>query len=269
MFLGVMGMINALPAVWAADPELESRLGRLERIIENQSGSELLLQIQRLQGEMQTLRGMIERQGLEIDQLKRQQRDQFLDLDTRLRSRDHAAETGVMPSETGSAEALQPGSGSVPELPAAPAEPVAPNLGGIPALPQPETRRSDERALYTQAFQLVKDRRYQEARGALSEFLRRYPEGNYAESAHYWLAETQYTLRDYPAALTEYERFIQRYPTSAKVPGALLKIGLIQVEQGQSEQARATLERLIRDHPEAPESRLARDRLGRLEGRAR
>ncbi|MBK1720425.1 hypothetical protein CKO27_22845, partial [Thiocystis violacea] len=67
-----------------ADPELDGRVGRLERILENQSGSELLLQMQRLQTEMQELRGMVEQQRFDIDKLQRQQRDQFIDLDSRL-----------------------------------------------------------------------------------------------------------------------------------------------------------------------------------------
>ena len=50
----------ASPAV-TADPLLEGRVARLERIQESQGGANLQLQIQQLQQEMQELRGIVER----------------------------------------------------------------------------------------------------------------------------------------------------------------------------------------------------------------
>ncbi|QIK37564.1 tol-pal system protein YbgF [Caldichromatium japonicum] len=264
LILGGMGIMQGPSRVWAAEPEIEARLGRLERIIENQSGAELLLQMQQLQGEMQALRGMVEQQGIEIERLKRQQRDQFLDLNApRLQSGARAPQTPNTPSDPSADKGDQPAPSIAPEPAVLPVEPAAPNPSGIPALPQPETAQGDERALYTQAFNQFKERRYPEAKAALAEYLRRYPQGSYADGARYWLAETEYALRDYPAALAEYERLIQQYPASTKAPGALLKIGLIHDEQRQPEQARSVLERLIRDYPNAPEAKLARDRLQR------
>lgn len=259
------------PSLEAADPELEGRVGRLERILENQSGSELLLQMQRLQSEVQELRGLVEQQRFDIDRLQRQQRDQFLDLDARLAGTGRAPQGGEA-----AAPALQPGfvDASSPELesavgltpaetPIAPPVPATPGAMGIPSLPAPETQGAGERDLYTQAFEHLKERQYQEAKTAFNDLLRRYPQGEYTDNARYWLGETYYVLREYPAALTEYDRLVELSPASAKVPGALLKIGFIQYEQNAVEQARATLERVIRDYPNSTEARLARDRLER------
>ncbi|MGQ9659098.1 MAG: tol-pal system protein YbgF [Thermochromatium sp.] len=254
-----------VPSLWAADHELEDRVGRLERILENQSGSDLLLQIQRLQSEVQALRGLVEQQRFDIDRLQRQQRDQFLDLEARL------AKSGRLPpGEDAAAPAPQPGlveagGARLDDSPDVnlPTTPVSPGPIGIPALPAPETQGAGERDLYTLAFDHLKKRHYQEAKAAFNELLRRYPQGQYADSVRYWLGETYYVLREYPAALTEYERLIEFSPTSVKVPGALLKIGLIRYEQGEIEQARATLERVIRDYPNSTEAKLARDRLER------
>ena len=261
------------PGLAAADPELEGRIGRLERILENQSGSELLLQMQRLQSEVQELRGMVEQQRFDIERLQRQQRDQFLDLDARL------AGTGRTsgPDGGGTAESTLPpgvvdasGTGlDAPPVanpsgnPVTPPVPASPGATGIPSLPAPETQGASERDLYSQAFEHLKERRYPEAKTAFNDLLRRYPQGQYAENAHYWLGETHYVLREYPAALAEYDRLVELNPAGAKVPGALLKIGFIQYEQNAGEQARATLERVIRDYPNSTEARLARDRLER------
>ena len=43
----------------------------------------LVLQVQELQDEVRTLRGMLEEQARELENLKRRQRDQYLDLDRR------------------------------------------------------------------------------------------------------------------------------------------------------------------------------------------
>lgn len=256
------------PSLWAADPALEGRVGRLERILENQSGSELLLQMQRLQSEVQELRGLVEQQRFEIERLQRQQRDQFLDLDARLAGSGRApepegGETAAPTPQSGLVDASGAGLDVPPENPVTPPMPASPGSVGIPALPAPETLGASERDLYTQAFAHLKERQYPEAKTAFNDLLRRYPRGEYTDNARYWLGETYYVLREYPAALVEYDRLIQLNPASAKVPGALLKIGFIQYEQNAGEQARATLERVIRDYPNSTEARLARDRLER------
>ncbi|MGD8346272.1 MAG: YbgF trimerization domain-containing protein, partial [Lysobacterales bacterium] len=55
----------------------------------------LVIQVQELQDEVRTLRGMMEEQARELENLKRRQRDQYLDLDQRL-------------SEVSSAQPLEP-----------------------------------------------------------------------------------------------------------------------------------------------------------------
>jgi len=255
-------------SLWAADPELEGRIGRLERILENQSGSELLLQMQRLQSEVQELRGLVEQQRFDIERLQRQQRDQFLDLDARLTGATRASAPegseirGAAP-QSGSLETSDAGLEAMPEANPPAGAPVAPGPVGIPSLPAPETQGANERDLYTQAFESLKAHRYQEAKTAFNDLLRRYPHGAYTDNARYWLGETYYVLREYPDALAEYNRLVELSPASPKVPGALLKIGLIQYEQNAVEQARATLERVIRDYPNSTEARLAQDRLKR------
>ena len=53
-------------------------------IAADQRLSDLLLQMQRLQQEVQQLRGQLELQKHELSTLKRLQREQYLDLDARL-----------------------------------------------------------------------------------------------------------------------------------------------------------------------------------------
>ena len=268
--------------VLAADySNLEGRLGRLERILENQAGAELLLKVQQLQVEMQELRGMLESQKIELDRLQRQQRDQYMDIDSRLgavRAGDAGGHSGVS-STLGNAKPTLPdgvvdasggGLGTEPNASQSPGQPDTaspPNPSGpvgIPSLPSPETLGGSERDAYFDAFELLKERKYEEATAAFNDLLRRYPQGEFSDNARYWLAETYYVQRNLTAALAEFERLLQLNPQSPKVPGAMLKIGFIQFDQKDFEQAKVSFERVIAAYPNSTEARLARSRLDRI-----
>ncbi len=266
------------PAVVAQDLTLDGRIGRIERILENQSGSNLMLQMQQLQTEVQALRGMLETQKIEIEKLQRQQRDQYLDIDSRLGASRPAA-PATQPDGSaiiGNAQpTLPPGmvdaSGGGLDTPPAPAQPdasgAAPDTSGpigIPSLPAPETTGGSERDAYSAAFALLKERQYDQAKDAFNNLLQRYPQGEFTDNARYWLAETYYVQRNYPAALAEFDRLIKLTPSSPKVPGAMLKIGYIQYDQKAYDQARESLEKVISTYPKSTEARLARSRLERL-----
>lgn len=246
--LAVVGFSLLSPAS-AADTELETRLGRLERIVENRGGSELVLQMQQLQQEMQQLRGLVEAQQFEIQALKRQQRENYLDLERRLSALS-------APEEDSRADPPESAQSQAPEPPDS----------GQPAVSEPSaTRPGDaEREAYGTAFSLLKEGRYPEASAAFEDFLTRYPQGRYADAAQYWLGESQYIQRDYAAALKTFSQLVRTRSSSTRVPAALLRIGDIELEQGALEQARTSFERLIDAYPNSREAQLARERLERL-----
>ena len=145
-----------------------------------------------------------------------------------------------------------PGPGSA-DLPTAVAVPVAPPAD--PALEQP---------MYKQAFDLLMQRRYDEAKQSFRAFLRQYPNGRLAANAQYWVGEASYVTRDFATALDEFSRVVQNYPTSPKVSDSLLKIAFIQYEQKEWAQARKTLETVIQEYASSTAARLARKRLERM-----
>lgn len=223
--------------------------------------SDLLLQMQRLQQEMQQLRGQVELQQHQLDTLRRQQQDQYLDLDTRLRGQGG----GASPPLTTAQPAMEAAAPVEPLSPASPAPP-APDLSvsgtGTATLPP-------EKDAYRAAFDLLKERRYDEAVRAFEDLLAVYPNGEYADNSRYWLGETYYVKRDYTKSLAEFQGVLTGYPLSPKVPGAMLKVGYIQYEQGDWQSARATFQDLAGKFPDSTEARLAQSRLERMtkEGR--
>jgi tol-pal system protein YbgF len=271
---------------------LDDRIARIERILENQSASDLMLQMQQLQQEMQELRGLVETQQFQLQKLQRQQRDQFMDIDARMNGGEPGAPDagigeptdGTQPgtpaapgvdAQTSTPEGidargldLRPPAGNEPPPVVTAPTPSSPRAVGIPSLPSPETTGGNERDAYRDAFDLLKQRKYPQAVNAFNDLLRRFPQGQYADTARYWLAETYYVQRNYPAALAEFDRLVQLNPASAKIPGALLKIGYIQYEQEAYDQARAALQQVVSKYPDSTEARLAKSRLERM-GRER
>ena len=247
---GTAALVLALGVIVlpASAGELERRVERLERTLENQNLADVILQMQRLQQEVQELRGQLEVQTHRLEAQSQRQRDLYLDLDQRLNQLGGGA--GQPPDET-------------PSRPGANAE------AQPPSLPLPAGDPAQEEADYQHAFELLKERRYPEAIAAFEALRQRYPGGRYADNAQYWLAEAHYVTRDFERAQAEFEALLSQYPDSAKVPGALLKLGYIRYEQQQWSQARELLERLQRDYPGSTEARLAAARLDKMrqEGR--
>jgi tol-pal system protein YbgF len=122
----------------------------------------------------------------------------------------------------------------------------------------------DPRADYQAAVDALHAGDHAAAIAGLREFLRRYPDHDYADNAQYWLGESYYDQKDYRRGLEEFRKVVERYPHGNKVPDAMLKVGYCYLALGQIEQARATLEELISVYPRSPSARLASARLDTL-----
>ena len=256
-------LLCLLPPAWAAvaagegqGAALEKRVLVLERKV--RAISDLVLRMERLQREVQQLRGELEEQNHALETMKQRQRALYLDLDKRLGGLASPAagqETPPTGQETGPATPVAPPlsgksrSGQAPGK--QPPQPVA--TRPVPAM----AASPREEKAYQQAFELLGQRRYKEAKRRFQAFLKNYPDGFYADNAQYWLAEASYVTRDFDTALAEFRKLLARYPDSPKVPGAMLKIGYIQYEKQQRGQARQTLETLIDRYPASSAARLA------------
>ncbi|MCY4339130.1 MAG: tol-pal system protein YbgF [Gammaproteobacteria bacterium] len=117
---------------------------------------------------------------------------------------------------------------------------------------------------YRQAFNLLKQARYNEAVLALRGFLTRYPDSEPAANARFWLAEAYYVNSLFEQALAEYSALVQQYPDSPKQTQAQLKAAFCQHELGQVEPAVQQLEALILQHPGTTAASLAQDRLAQI-----
>lgn len=263
-------------------PEQEQarRIELLERRLT--AMSDVLVQMDALQREVKQLRGEIEVQNHALDALKKRQRDLYLDVDQRLNQLSHgSAPMPDLSRQPPPEESVVPEQSETPMAAEAEVEPpseagaeatlesgIPPATGPTSGDPEPLAAPVDsvaEESEYKQAFGLLMQRRYPEARKAFQQFLGRYGAGNYADNAQYWLAEASYVTRDFDTALVEFQKVISDYPNSSKVPDAMLKSSFIFYEKQQWTESRELLQRLVTLYPTSTAARLATQRLDRLD----
>jgi tol-pal system protein YbgF len=266
-----------------------------------QANIQLLNQISELQAEIASLRGMIEQQAFEIEGLSKRNRDQYIDLDSRINRIEGGASSGGPASAAPPPPAATSADGfsaePLPELQPAQA-PSGDTATPVAEFEEPDVRApveglvgtaalggsdrsaavienvpgnpEDERRSYDAAFDELKEGRYAEAARRFQSFLQQYPSGEYAPNAQYWLGESYYVTQNYGIALDAFQRLLREFPDSIKSPDALLKLGYCQYELRQWDEAEATLNRVTQQYPDTTVARLAQGRLRamRLEDRS-
>lgn len=205
---------------------------------------ELFLQLQQLQEEVARLRGTLEEQQYEIQQLKQQSLERYQDLDSRLSAAPQApAQAPVAPAAgaSGAAPAVQ-----APAASAAPADPAK------------------EKLFYDAAFDLIRKKDFAKADQAFSAFLRKYPTSQYAGNAQYWLGEVRLAQGDLQGAGQAFAQVGQGYPQHQKVADALYKLAGVEQRLGNAAKAKVLLQQVIAQHPGTSAAQLAQRELSRL-----
>ncbi len=234
--------------------DMEARLIRVERVINNQSLIELANQVDQLQSQTAALRGEIETLRFELDGGSSRQRDLYLDVDQRLQVLESRSARPVAPS-LASDPSVAGGDNSTA------ADGSSGLLSGTTVASEFPVPAGTDRDNYQFAIDLLRAGQYVDSRNAFVQFLQAFPTSPLADNAQYWLAETRYVQQDFSSALSEFEKVINVYPDSAQVPGAVLKIGFCYYELERWDDARTALERVVREYPDTTAARLAVQRL--------
>lgn len=171
---------------------------------------ELYYQLQLLQEEVQMLRGLVEEQSYQLQQLKQQRIDDYTDLDRRI---SQLSQTG--------------GSNRSNSVSAGSASPAG----------------NGEFESYSAAVDLAtRQQEFDQAIVALKEHLKNYPDGRYAGNAHYWLGQIYFVQGNLDEARQAFERVVQDYPNHNKAAESKYKLGQVYVRQGNRARGRSLLE---------------------------
>jgi len=217
--------------------DLDTRLGRVERIANNQSLLELSQRIDQLEKQLRELQGSTEVLQNTDEGLRKQQRDLYADIDKRL----SALETSL---KTASASGGSAGAGAT--------GPAAP----------------DAQTAYNKAIEVLRTGDFTAAAQQFTDFMAAYPNSDLLDNAQYWIGEASYAAHDYDKAATAFAAVGSRWPNSRKAPDALLKLGFTQFEQKKFPEARATLALVQSRFPGSDAAKLAADRLQKMPAEA-
>ena len=202
------------------------------------SGS-LMLRVQQLEADVRRLNGLLEEATQALRLLEAQSLERYVDLDRRL--------------ALGAAAENNEGAGSTDIAP-------TPVPSDTPAAGRAIDAQEGEEAAYRAAYELVREREFNEAIGAFTAFLADFPFGRYAPNAHYWLGEL-YLVLDPPdpeLARQNFKLLLDQYPADPKVPDALYKLGRVQFIKGNRQRSKEYLDEVIREYPSHAAAQLAR-----------
>ena len=249
---------------------LVDEIGRLGRLTDNQAMLEMMQLVDDMSREISLLNGQIEQQTFDIAEIKKQQRELYLDVDRRLRELESGAVSQAPAGQISvpQVETTAPATGAGSQVPAAPSTPSAPATPGSQTTaslaPASTVTQSEEKAAYQAAFDTLKEGRYRQAKIELKTFLGKYPNSSYAGNAQYWLGEAHYVTRNFDEGIAEFQKVLSSYPNSNKVPDAMLKLGYTFYELKRFDEAKAVLGELRERFPAATAARLATQRLDRI-----
>ena len=241
----------------------EARIVKLEEQIRNIGVVELVRQLDELNAEIARLRGQIEVLNNDNQQLQKRQRDFYLDLDSRMKRLEGAAQGAAATPGTAAAAGT---AGAAAGTGAAGASGDARPLEGGPLTPRSGSREDQAREMraYDNASNLFRRNDFPAAIDAFRGFTKEFPASALVPNAEYWIGISYANLRDYRNALAAQEGLLARHPQSPKAADAMLAIAAIQVEQGDSGSARNTLEEIIARYPGSEAAGKARSRLASL-----
>lgn len=246
--------------------KLSGEMSRMGNLVDNRAMLEMIQQVDQISEDINLLRGEIEVQGNDINQIKKRQRELYQDIDRRLRDMESrtvsqvpAAPTSV-PQTTAPAQPDVEPSSSATETPSL----LAATGTSAAAASAPAALQAGEKEAYQAAFDTLKEGRYKEAKVELKAFLDKYPNSSFAGNAQYWLGEAHYVTRKFEQGVVEFQKVINDYPGSNKVPDAMLKLGYTHYELKQFPQAKTVLQDLSTRFPDETAARLAAKRLDRI-----
>ena len=224
--------------------------------------AKLIDKIQSLQQDIQELRGQLEVQAHDLKLLQQQQVAFYKDLDARIGggTTKTAQSKPATDISLGSNTAPAPSHAPVPTSKQVKTAPSA----TPPAIAVSRANPADEQIGYLAAYELVKQRRFDDAINAMQIFTQKYPKGGYTANAQYWLGELYLAKNNYPKAIEHFEIVLTQFPSSTKTAASMLKVGYAYAEKGDKAEAKKRLQQVVSTYPNTQTAKLAHVKLAKI-----
>jgi tol-pal system protein YbgF len=207
----------------------ETDIDRLERLLQNRNRVQLQMQqqIDQMSLEINELRGQLERNSYEMQQMLKRQRELFVELD-RVRG----------------------------EIKASPAKEAQPEqeVGKF-------STNVDEQTAYQNAVDMIlKQRDYAGAIDAFLQFQKDFPDSTYSANSHYGLGQLYFAKKQDKEAVKSFAAVVA-YEKSNKRADALVKLGDIAARNNNAEQAKKYYQQVVDEYPGSASAKVATSKL--------
>ena len=120
--------------------------------------------------------------------------------------------------------------------------------------------------LYNDSYNAFLTNKFDDATSGFKTYLAKFPSGDMAESAYYYLGESLYLKEKWQEAALSYATILDKFPQSPRIPSARLKyaLSLLKFPEDKKAEALKYLESIVRDYPASQESDTAKAYIGRL-----
>lgn len=255
-----LSLLVGVAVSWAANAQasissvgsgsVEDRVTNLERISNAQA--QLLQQLQQQmsdnQSDIDSLRGQIQQNSYQLNQVIERQKQLYQQIDS-LSSSNGAQVSGGADAVAGAVENAGAG-GSKPNGSSAGAAPV-----------QTGVANTD----YNAAVALILEKKqFDQAITALQAWIKKYPDSTYQPNANYWLGQLYYNKGKKEDSAYYFATVVKNYPKSPKAPEALFKVGVIMQDKNDTAKAKAVYLQVIKQYPDSESAKLAQKRLAGL-----
>lgn len=275
---------NTVPSTPRAVPyvapvmTLEQRIGQIEQRLDNIQHAYSSSKLEALQSEVQSLRNQVEELNHQLQQTQTQDRALIADLEKKLSKQvgdlnDKVQAKGFNPNRKAypkvavNNDLITDSSNTNKDTVAAnktAASDQDDDDQGNQSKTDKQPNVAEEQQIYQNAYNLIKAKKYDDAVSTLKNMLQKYPSGQFAANAHYWLGELYNLMNNNSQSAAEFNRVISDYPDSPKVSDAQLKLGLIYVSQSKWSDAKAALRKVVNRYPGTASARLAAEQLKQI-----
>lgn len=216
---------------------LKDRVSKLEGTVKTQEQGmvDLLGQIDQLNRELNRLKGELEVAQHHLELAQQRQKDLYADTDARLRKLEGGADTSANSTAAPSA---------------------------VATATEPSSNEAND---FEAAQALSKAGKHKEAFDAYEKYLQTYPTSPRTAEVQYVLGFTQFSLKNYKAAIATQEKMLAQFPDAAKAPDAMFNIANCQIQLSDIDGAKKTLRALLTQYPESTVAPNAKKRLSILE----
>ncbi|HLB41406.1 MAG TPA: tol-pal system protein YbgF [Gammaproteobacteria bacterium] len=243
---------------------LSQRIAQIEQQIDNLQAAISSTQLDTLQKEIQSLRGQVEQLTQQLQQVQNQQKSMFSDLEKRLSQQSANMSKAVKTSSVDSNAADDSVMIHKSRKPANASNSTSNTSFSDKTSTDDQPNVAEEQQVYQVAYNLIKAKKYNEAINSLQNMLQKYPSGQFAANAHYWLGDLYNVMGKNDQALSEFTVVTRNYPDSSRVSDAQLKVGLIYASQLKWSEAKTAFKKVVNRYPGTASSRLAAEQLKQL-----